>query len=469
MDAWKGTVDKVRGRLNRWTGDSLSMGGRLTIIKSVLSAIPLYNLSLMRLPKTVEGNLISLLRGFLWGSKEGEKKLAWVSWEVICKSWREGGLGVKDLGAFNKVLLGKWVWRFLTNKNSLWAKVVKSRFGEIVWSRMGERLEGRRTRRRGWWKSVVEVVEGREGKWFWDYLEVRLGNGEASSFWDGWWSGDQALKEVFPRLYQLSLKKEGTVAEMGSWEGGIWRWKLDWRRDLREWEKEGETNLLNFLSNFVLREDLPDRWRWRGRSGDSYTVKEAYKAIKNCNYNIAQSQVPLERFDSLWKTRAPHKAQLTAWRLLRDRLPSKDNLLKRGAIPQAEIDCCCCKREVESALHFFFRCPNVVGLWNAIIEWTGTSWASPSEVNCHRLCFASLLGYGKMEKRLGGLWICVIWVLWKWRNAVLFDEKEWDFRRIEAEIKCRYWSWCAARGEADLGLSYLSWARTPLAVTWNVK
>lgn len=127
-------------------------GGRLTVIKSVLSAIPLYNLSFLRLPKSVEKCLTFLFCRFLWEGTEGERKLAWVSWDRICKPTKDGGFGVKDMGVFNRALLGKWVWRFLQDKDRLWARVVKSRSGDLTWSRGGERGQGRRQRKTGWWK-----------------------------------------------------------------------------------------------------------------------------------------------------------------------------------------------------------------------------------------------------------------------------------------------------------------------------
>lgn len=61
----------------------------------------------------------------------------------------------------------------------------------------------------------------------------------------------------------------------------------------------------------------------------------------------------------------------------------------------------------------------------------------PKKVVDHFNSFDYLLGGGKMRKKLAGLWICVVW---KWRNAVRYNNKEWDFRKIGNEIKCRFWS-----------------------------
>lgn len=138
----------MKKRLRKWDTRSISMGRRVTIIKLVLSALPLYIMSLFYMPKLIEKKHRSLLCGFLWGGKETEKKVAWVKWDEVCKAEKECGLGIKDLLVFNKALMCKWVWRFLQEKDNLWVKVLKSRFGELSWCRDGERrAEGRRA---GW-------------------------------------------------------------------------------------------------------------------------------------------------------------------------------------------------------------------------------------------------------------------------------------------------------------------------------
>nr|GFA96462.1 RNA-directed DNA polymerase, eukaryota, reverse transcriptase zinc-binding domain protein [Tanacetum cinerariifolium] len=59
------TIQKVHGRLSRWKVKTLSIGGRLTFLKSVLGAVPIYNMSLYEAPKCVLHELERLRNNFL--------------------------------------------------------------------------------------------------------------------------------------------------------------------------------------------------------------------------------------------------------------------------------------------------------------------------------------------------------------------------------------------------------------------
>lgn len=50
---WKPILDKCKARLASWKRKLLSFGGRLTLIKSVLSSLPSYYLSLFKIPSSV--------------------------------------------------------------------------------------------------------------------------------------------------------------------------------------------------------------------------------------------------------------------------------------------------------------------------------------------------------------------------------------------------------------------------------
>nr|KAJ0223374.1 hypothetical protein LSAT_V11C200076870 [Lactuca sativa] len=51
VEAWSDVICKVTCKLSNWKVKSLSVGGRLTLLKSVFGALPTYFISLLRLRK----------------------------------------------------------------------------------------------------------------------------------------------------------------------------------------------------------------------------------------------------------------------------------------------------------------------------------------------------------------------------------------------------------------------------------
>lgn len=86
-------------------------------------------MSFFRAPECAIGKIEALFRRFLWGGEEGKRKIHWVAWSNICKDKSEGGLGLKNLKAFNYALLEKWLWRLRTEDDSLWVKFLQEKYG----------------------------------------------------------------------------------------------------------------------------------------------------------------------------------------------------------------------------------------------------------------------------------------------------------------------------------------------------
>lgn len=115
VEAWSGVLDKFTSRLSSWKTQNISVGGRLTLLKSVLGSLPLYLFSLFHVPVKILNDLEALRRRFFWGFQEGEKKINWIKWDTILLPKSKGGLGVGSLKAKNYGLLGKWVWSFYSD------------------------------------------------------------------------------------------------------------------------------------------------------------------------------------------------------------------------------------------------------------------------------------------------------------------------------------------------------------------
>ena len=124
--SWNEVVDRVTSRLSKWKMSMLSIGGRLTLIKLVLGSMPIYHMSIFKVPMCVLKRLESICGRFFNGHDGYGKNASWTSWKNVLASKDKGGLGVSSLYALNRGLLCKWVWRFFSQNDSLWANVIKA-------------------------------------------------------------------------------------------------------------------------------------------------------------------------------------------------------------------------------------------------------------------------------------------------------------------------------------------------------
>ena len=127
-------------------------------------------------------------------------------------------------------------------------------------------------------------------------------------------------------------------------EGPAW----SWRRSLFAWEEEvvGELKLL--LHNVTLQVNKADMLIWNLETSHDYSVRSAYNLLTV--QPLAGATVACT---SIWNMDVPLKVVLFAWRLFCDRLPTKDNLLRRGVIPNDSRMCVARCGSEETSNHLF--------------------------------------------------------------------------------------------------------------------
>ncbi|GKE83669.1 hypothetical protein Tco_1557411 [Tanacetum coccineum] len=154
IKSWDEIVDKMVDHLSKWKMKTLSIGGRLTLLKAVLGSMPIYHMSIFKVPMKVLQRMESIRSRFFSGVDLNSKKSIWVKWSKVLCSKVKGGLGVSSLYALNRALMYKWIWRFTTQKNLLWTRVIKAIHGED-----GKNGSGFKVGYKSIWRSILQEVE----------------------------------------------------------------------------------------------------------------------------------------------------------------------------------------------------------------------------------------------------------------------------------------------------------------------
>ncbi|GJY65491.1 RNA-directed DNA polymerase, eukaryota [Tanacetum coccineum] len=321
LQAWNDMVDRVRRHLSKWKMKMLSIGGRLTLVKSVLGSMPIFHMSLFKVPSGILHTLESIRSYFFNGHEVSSKKASWVNWNKVIAPKEKGGLGVSSLYALNRGLLFKWVWRFLTQGSSLWARVIKAIHG--VDGNIGVDRKGGI---KSCWANIVNEVNvlSNKGINLMKYMRITLGNGDSMLLWDDSWHVGGILKDRFPRVYALETCKFVTVGCK------------------------------------LAQSSLSHSFRRMPRGGE-FSVASVRKLIddKVCS---GGDQI------TSWIRYVPNKVNIHAWKVMTNSLATKFNISRRG-IDIDSISCVNCGIGVETTSHLFFTCEmaqqvsHLINLW----------------------------------------------------------------------------------------------------------
>ena len=232
---WNPILEKMERKLAGGKKLYLSKGGRVTLIKSTLSNLPTYFLSLFPIPASVANRIARLQRDFLWGSLGDKPKFHLVDWSMVCTLLASGGLGIRNLRTFNVALLGKWLWRFGQERDALWCQVIEVKY-DCDWS--------------GWCSSSSFAPHGVS---FWKNIRrgwhslsrfflYEIGDGSKVQFWVDSWCGSSSLVDRYPGLFRFCRRKEASVTDLMRFTNGVVHWEIHFCRDVHNRELEAFRN-----------------------------------------------------------------------------------------------------------------------------------------------------------------------------------------------------------------------------------
>ena len=182
-----------------------------------------------------------------------------MSWRKLCKSKLKGGMGFKNLQAFNLAMLAKQGWRLLENPNSLVARMYKAKYypyGDVLKAGLGSSPSFT-------WRSLMQGLEVMKKGTRW-----RVGNGKLIHIWeDKWLPNPTTYKVISPPLQNFdNFPMVSTLIDFDSR-----RWKVDLVKSL----------FLPFearvILNIPISYNIPNnKIIWVGNNRGVFTVKSAY-------------------------------------------------------------------------------------------------------------------------------------------------------------------------------------------------
>jgi len=88
---WVWLWKRIENKISHWVNRYLSLGGRLTLAKVVLESIPVYWLSLYKVPSSILAGIRKRIFSFIWKGNHTSKKIHLARWELLSKPKFKGG------------------------------------------------------------------------------------------------------------------------------------------------------------------------------------------------------------------------------------------------------------------------------------------------------------------------------------------------------------------------------------------
>ncbi|KAK4387778.1 putative mitochondrial protein [Sesamum angolense] len=290
--------------------------------------------------------LFAALKDRIWNRIQGwhEKTLSQAAWDKMCKSKLQGGLGFRNLEAFNLALLAKQLWRLLSRPESLVCRVLKAKYFPLTHlfdAQLGARPSFT-------WRSIMAAMQLFRSGCRW-----RIGTGHSVNIWtDPWLPRSPSFRVITPRPSHVHV---------------VWVHDLI-SEDLHDWNVE----LIRAMfwpedRDLILQTPLSlvgsvDLLVWHYSKNGIFSVRSAYHLALSMSVKASSSGTgwPLQLWHKVWQAPAPNKVKLFIWRAIRNILPRQ--AICRGAFLMT-ISHALFESVSEGPIHTFFHCAFARQVW----------------------------------------------------------------------------------------------------------
>lgn len=166
--------------------------------------------------------------------------------------------------------------------------------------------------------------------------------------------------------------------------------------------------------------------------------------------------------DDIWHKQIPIKVSLFVWRLLRNRLPTRENMLWRRVLQVHGSECVYGCGVHETVNHLFIGCDIFSSLWTHVLHWLCISSVLSGDIRQHLFQFTNMAGLPRATYSfLKIIWFASVWAIWKERNNRVFQNMACDSSIIVEKVKLNSFLWLKS-SKALFSYSYHDWWKHPL-------
>ncbi|GKV47795.1 hypothetical protein SLEP1_g54657 [Rubroshorea leprosula] len=361
---YKYIIEKMQLKLASWKQNTLSLAGRRILIQSVTSSIPAYTMQTVLLPHSTCDAIDKMNRNFLWGTKTGNSRPHLVSWEVVCRSKDQGGLGLRAARDNNRALVAKLGWRVLVGDEAPWCQVMRQKY-----FRTSTFLSAEASPRSSvTWRSIIHCKDVLEFG-----LQWRIGLGDSINFWKDYWTYSSPLCNFITAQVNeiLSIPLSSTAS-------------------------------------------VKDKIVWKYSDDGFFSIKSAF-------HQILQQKAPIPLQDQswlwVWKLRCSERVRMFLWLLLCNRVLTNAVRFERHLA--SSLICPRCGGDPETPLHLLRDCPFATQVWTLLglgdREFFQLPWQHWIKISSRKV---TRVQHGEMSY---DLFLSIIWQLWKCRNRFIFN------------------------------------------------
>ncbi|XP_058777732.1 uncharacterized protein LOC131651991 [Vicia villosa] len=282
----------------------------------------------------------------------------------------------------------------------------------------------------------------------------KVGNGFNTPVWEVRWLNNYVLMESFPNLFLASSLRKVSVAAMGGWCEGIWKW-IDLGISGTVVHESGifleYTVLRDLLESFRGLQEGKDCVEWSLDAEKGFTVSSCYSRYAQVCIPFGPYNRCDDALELIWKMKVPFRIKSFGWRLFVNRLPTKDQLVYRGInITSSNLKCVFCDMHLEDRDHIFFKCNMIKFVWKEIakrVDFPGWNMEEciPFFMEWHSMGRVKRIKEGKFRV----FWLATSWIIWLTRNGFCFRNEVWNVNNMIWNIKffdmeiVIFWRYCS--------------------------